>query len=329
MTPDDANIARESTASAARAGASVVIATYNGAKRVPEVLAALAAQTAPDGSFEVIVVDNNSTDATAAAVESDPATAALRARGVEVRVVSEPRQGVLFARLKGVREASAELVTFVDDDNLPDPDYLSFGMRQFDDSTLAMINSKVEAAWETSPPPSVLRRRHLFAVNDYLGDSPRDFGANGSFAPTVTAGMWVRREVFLAAVPWREPKNLLSGRVGKYLISGEDIEFGILVGMAGYRRIYNPDLRVKHRIPESRLQTAYVRRLIEGIVRSELTLKERYFRERVGLRIRLIALAQLGASPFIALYRGDVMRETAFIASAAIARLKGPFRRAK
>ena len=81
---------------------SVVIATYNGAARVPDVLAALAAQTAPDGSFDVIIVDNNSTDGTAAAVENDPASAPFIAvwRG-DVKRESSFIAAAAIARLKG------------------------------------------------------------------------------------------------------------------------------------------------------------------------------------------------------------------------------------
>lgn len=62
MTPDDAETARERSILAERSGMSVVIATYHGAKRVPNVLAAHAARTAPAGAFEVAVGENNSTD---------------------------------------------------------------------------------------------------------------------------------------------------------------------------------------------------------------------------------------------------------------------------
>lgn len=326
MTPDDANITRESPASAERAGASVVIATYNGAKRVPEVLAALAAQTAPDGSFEVIVVDNNSTDGTAATVESDPATAALRARGVEVRVVSEPRQGSAYARLRGVAEAARSLICFLDDDNLPEAGFIESGVRLFTDGSIGLAISSVIAKWNSEPPKSILRRKHLLAINDYLGNERRDFGANGSIAPTITAGLWIERRAILDSTALSKSEGLLAGRKGQSLACGEDIELGILVGKAGYRRIYDPTLRIFHNIPASRFETEYMRRLIEGIVRSELTVRQKYFGESIGLRERLIALARLIAAPLIALYRGDAKREAAFIAAAAIARLKGPFR---
>lgn len=325
MMPSDSENPCERATSTERAGVSVVIATYNGAKRVPEVLAALVAQTAPDGSFEVIVVDNNSTDGTASAVENDPATAALRVRGIEVRVVAEKKQGLTHARIKGICEASRELACFLDDDNFPDRDFFERGLQAFGDPALGLVVSKVLPSWENAPTRAVMRRQSLFAVNGYLGDAAQEFDVHSPIAPVIGAGLWVRREAFLKAIPWKTPELLLPDRSGNRLISGGDIEIGILIGRAGYRRIYDPGLCLIHRIPASRLDTRYMRRLIQGIVRSELTLRKKYFGDTIGLRGRLAALAQLAAAPLIALWRGDVKRESSFIAAAALARLKGPF----
>lgn len=322
----DANQAARANAGPETTGVSVVIATYNGAARVPKVLAALAAQTAPDGFFEVIVVDNNSVDGTAAIVAADPAAAALRARGIALRVVPEPRQGLTHARIRGVCEAHRRLICFLDDDNLPEQDFVEAGVETFADPAISLAVSHVRPSWASEPPPGVRHRRSLLAVNDYLGEERKRFDANALIAPTIGAGLWLRRAAFLNSIPWESPERLLPDRTEGMLVSGGDIEIGVLVGRAGYGRVYEPRLRVVHEIPAARLETRYMRRLIEGIVRSELTLKEKYLGERAGIRIRMIALAQLAAAPLVALWRGDARREMAFIAAAAIARLKGPFR---
>src|SRR5665213_2174739 len=126
------------------------------------------AQTSDDESFEVIVVDNASTDDTAKVALGDTATRCLRHRGVELRVVGEPRQGTTHARIRGVREAHSELVCFLDDDNIPDCEYITNGLSIFMDQSVALAVSRVHPDWESAPPPSIIRRRHLYAVNDYL-----------------------------------------------------------------------------------------------------------------------------------------------------------------
>jgi len=308
--------------------ASVVIPTFNGAARFPRVLAALADQTAPDGSFEVLVVDNASTDNTAEVAERDPSTQRLRNRGCEVRVVAEPRRGQTYARICGVRSARSRLVCFLDDDNIPEREYIANGLIAFEDSSLALAVSRISARWEVAPPPSILRRQHLFAINDYLGDSAHNWGAGPTIVPTVTAGMWVRRDAFLTAVPCDRVDLLLSGRVGRQLAGGEDIEIGFLIGKAGYRRGYAPTLRIAHEIPRVRFETAYVIRLIEAIVRGELTLREKYEGKRFCFRDRVIASLRLAgalcAIPALLMMRRDGRREILFVIAARRAYLRGP-----
>lgn len=96
---------------------SVVICTYNGMERLPRVLDCLLAQVGLEQqAWEVIVVDNNSTDGTAQVVD------AYRQRWpqpIPLRYAFEARQGAGYARQHGVKIACGSLVTFLDDDNHP------------------------------------------------------------------------------------------------------------------------------------------------------------------------------------------------------------------
>ena len=304
---------------------SVVIPTFNGAARLPRVLAALAAQDAPGVPFEVIAVDNASTDETGLVIERDPAAAAMAARGIVCRTVHEARQGVLFARIKGVREAAAPLICFIDDDNLAEPDYIAQGLGLFTDRSIAMAIARVDAKWEAEPPASVRRRRHLLAVNDYNGDSAIEF--HELIAPTITAGMWVCREAFLTTIPWQTPERLMTGRVGTALGGGEDIEFGILFAKAGHRRVYAPALRILHEIPRTRFEVGYMRRLIRGTIRTELALTSKYVKP-YGRSDRMMAwmrfVSAVCAIPGFPLFKTDWRREAAFVMADRYARLRGP-----
>jgi glycosyltransferase involved in cell wall biosynthesis len=310
--------------------ASIVIPTFNGAGRLPRVLAALAGQTAADGSFEVVVVDNASNDDTAVVAEQDRSTRRLRDRGIEVRVIAEPRQGLTYARITGINGARTDAVCFLDDDNVPDVDYVANGIAVFEEPTLGLAISNVRPLWATDPPPSIERRKHLLAVNDFMGAEVVDFGAAATPAPTIGAGLWIRRSIFLAAVPCDHPELLLPDRIGRQLASGGDIELGILIGRAGYHRVYFPTLRLVHEIPSRRLETAYLCELIEGIVRSELTLREKYGGARFGSRDRVVAAVRLAAAlcaiPALVMMRSDARREIAFVIAARRARLRGPLR---
>lgn len=309
---------------------SVVIPSYNGARRLPLVLRALAAQDVRDGSFEVIVVDNNSTDDTCRVVVEEPAVAALRTRGVEVRCIGEQRQGPGFARIAGALVARAALVCFLDDDNIPAPDYLRRGMAALSDPSVGILTSKLTAQWEAEPPPSIARRRGLLAINDFFGDAPSDLGADSLIAPTAGAGLWMRRQAFLDAVSLDQIDHLLPGRTPSSMCAGEDIEVGMLIGAAGYRRLFRPELRITHLISKERVAARYFSRLIVGHVRTNFTLDCRHRLRPYTLARRLrgaLHLAgALAAAPIVALVRTDGLREALFIAAQRWAAVRGPYR---
>ena len=93
---------------------SVVVPIYNEEPYVARCATALLAQDYPDDRFEVLLVDNNSTDRSAEI-----------ARGIEgIQVLSEPVQGDYAARNRGIREARGEIIAFTDSDAAPLPDWL-------------------------------------------------------------------------------------------------------------------------------------------------------------------------------------------------------------
>jgi glycosyltransferase involved in cell wall biosynthesis len=248
-------------------GVTFVIPTYNGASRIRDPLRALLEQQVEPHRFEVVVVDNNSKDGTAQVVEASPEVAGLRGRGIEVRVEHEPRQGLLFARLLGIQAARRELVCFLDDDNVPESNFATDGLALFEDPKVGVVISRLYPRYEVEPPPSIARREHLLAINHRMGDAVVDFGTQPTLAPTIGAGLWLRRAAFLESVPWQTPEQLMPDRLGTQLLSGGDIEFGYLLGKAGHERRYGPTLKVWHIIRRSRLETRYFLRLIVGVVR--------------------------------------------------------------
>jgi glycosyltransferase involved in cell wall biosynthesis len=93
---------------------SVVIPAFNEAGHIEKAIKALKSQTAPRKDFEIIVVDNNSTDDTSRLAE---------AAGAD-KVVLETEPGTNIARQRGVIESSGEIVAFLDADCIPPPDWL-------------------------------------------------------------------------------------------------------------------------------------------------------------------------------------------------------------
>ncbi len=104
-------------------GFTVAIPTYNGEKRLPEVLDRLRSQVQADTfAWEIVVIDNNSTDNTAKLVQAYQADWQEK---FTLKYYFEPQQGAAFARRRAFEVAESTLIGFLDDDNLPAPDWVA------------------------------------------------------------------------------------------------------------------------------------------------------------------------------------------------------------
>src|SRR5579863_5328534 len=140
-------------------GVSVVMPCYNSASRLPETLAHLAAQAeCASIPWEVIVIDNNSTDETAAMAQHLwPAN-----HPVPMRSVNETRQGLSYATERGLNEARYEAVSFVHDDNWVCADWVRTVAEIIDQHPEAgAVGGEREAVCEGVPPPWFDRFKRL------------------------------------------------------------------------------------------------------------------------------------------------------------------------
>ena len=127
---------------------SVVIGTYNRAHLLEGTLEALASQEVPGSlEWEIVVVDNNSRDATAQVTTAFSKTTATR-----VRYVFEPQQGLSHARNRGIREARGAIIAFTDDDVLPASDWIAEIAAAIDRWKADGVGGRILPRWETSPP---------------------------------------------------------------------------------------------------------------------------------------------------------------------------------
>src|ERR1700749_4875751 len=104
-------------------GVSVILCCYNSSGRITATLTHLAQQVVPDDfSWEVILIDNASTDNTAETALS--IWNQLQHNHVDLRIINEPTPGQVFARKKGVSESKYDCIVFCDDDNWFDKNYV-------------------------------------------------------------------------------------------------------------------------------------------------------------------------------------------------------------
>ena len=224
---------------------SVVIPTYNRAPSVRRTLESVLRQDAGSVRFEVVVVDNNSSDDTRTVIED----ASQRAGGVPLRYVFEPRQGVSHARNTGVERSSAPIIAFIDDDVVASRTWVQRMKAAFDAHPDAdCIGGRVKPIW-TNPPPDWWSPYHAGAIA--LQDRPAAAWLDRDHASACLLGanLACRRRVFSDV-----------GGFSPDYPRGQDRELQMRLWRAGKRGLYLPDMDLDVEIPPERLTKRYHRR---------------------------------------------------------------------
>lgn len=231
---------------------SIILPTYNRAAALRRAVAALLRQDAPPRTYEVIVVDNNSSDSTAEALQT--------ISDCRVRVIGEARQGLSHARNAGLREARGEIVAFTDDDVEVAPDWVSTIAATLDSRPdVDGVGGRVLPAWE-GQRPEWLTRAHWapLALQDH-GDQKRVFDAHSPIG-LVGANLALRKAVLERTGPFSASVQRVDNGIG----STEDHEFLMRLYAAGGRMLYVPRLLVLARVQPDRCRREYHRRWHEG-----------------------------------------------------------------
>jgi len=230
---------------------SIVLPTYNRCDGLPGAILSALDQSAPADAYELVVVDNRSTDGTREVLDD----LARRHRG-RLRPIFAARQGVSHARNAGIDAARAPLVAFCDDDVRVSRHWVETILRLFStDEHLECVGGKVLPAWSI-PPPRWLTTKHWapLALQDY-GDHSFYVGPDNPRG-LISANLACRRKVFGRIGGFSPQFQRIKDGVG----SIEDDEWIRRFWRAGGRGLYAPELVVTTEIPASRLTRAYHRR---------------------------------------------------------------------
>jgi glycosyltransferase involved in cell wall biosynthesis len=236
----------------------VVICCHNSAKILPETLACLVNQRINGNIvYEVIVVDNASTDGSALVAEQ----VWPKDHHISLRVVNEPRLGLSYARHCGVSASEHEIISFIDDDNWVYPDWVQLVAQVMTQHPeVGACGGCNEAVCETSPPGWFERYQLCYAVGaqfEEAGDITQTRGYLWG------AGLSIRKAAWKKLVD-NGFHSLLVDRQGASLSAGGDAELCYALRLAGWRLWYEPRLRLRHFITERRLRWEYLRMLNRG-----------------------------------------------------------------
>ncbi|MFQ4144066.1 hormogonium polysaccharide biosynthesis glycosyltransferase HpsE [Chlorogloeopsis sp. ULAP02] len=237
---------------------TVAIPTFNGANRLPAVLDKLLEQTnLEEINWEIIIIDNNSSDNTVELIKN------YQTNFINIcplKYYHEKQQGIAFARMRAVSEAKGEFIAFLDDDNLPKHDWIwqsyMFGKKH---SKAGAWSGQIHGNFEVNPPENFQSIQAFLAIREH-GSQPYLFDAGNLRLPP-GAALVVRKQVWCASMP----KQLaFKGRLGKFMLAGDDTEALLYIYKAGWEIWYNPAMHVYHQIPQWRLEKDYLIRLARG-----------------------------------------------------------------
>ncbi len=236
---------------------TVAIPTYNGEHRLPDVLNQLRLQSGTESfSWEVLVIDNNSGDRTAAVIQQYQANSPF-----PLRYCVERRQGAAYARARAVREARGHLIGFLDDDNIPAHNWVAAAcIFAHSHPQAGAFASRIYGEYEVPPPPDFDRIAPFLAITQ-RGGKPLLYEPKRRILPP-SAGLVIRKQVWIDHVP-KSP--ILVGRLDDNPLAGEDLEMVSYIQQSPWEIWYNPAMEMVHKIPRERLERGYLVALFRGM----------------------------------------------------------------
>jgi glycosyltransferase involved in cell wall biosynthesis len=224
---------------------SVVLATYNRAGSLLETLKSFAAlKCSSDLTWELLVVDNNSSDPTPAVVRTFADHCSFR-----LRYLFEARQGRSAALNTGIAEARGEIVVFTDDDVLLHPDWLSNLKRTFEQSECVAVAGRVVPVWPHAKPDWLDMEGQFAVVSFEHGDSLKEIQI-----PPLGANCAFRRTAFHRHGLFRLDLGVTGS---KHNLTCDDTEFGLRLIRAGEKIVYCPDAIIYHPVDPKRTTKGY------------------------------------------------------------------------
>lgn len=258
---------------------SVILCTYNRERYIYNVLQSVATGTLDATEYEVVFVDNNSSDGT----HSECERFCKDYPDVTVRYFFEEQQGLSHARNRGIKEAQGDVLVYVDDDALVNNEYLQTYADFFARNSEAVAaGGPITPRYDGCEEPTWMSHytRQLITGELNLGSREREF-PKGAFPGGGNAAY--RKGVFDEVGLF----NVELGRRGNSLIGAEEKDLFDKMTTRGMKFYYLPTAILYHLIPPKKLTQDYFDRLTYGI-----GVSERYRTRRIGTGKYLSRLAK-------------------------------------
>ncbi len=238
---------------------SIIVCTYNREKYLKTCLDHLKNQTLSADQYEVIIINNNSTDRT----ENICLNFIQEYQVDNFRYFVEKQMGLSFARNRGIKESKAGVLSFIDDDAFAYPDFSKNVVTFFNQyAGVNAIGGKINPVFEGEKPGWLSKHLMPLVSAQDLGTEIKQFSPNKF---PIGANMSFRAEVFMNFGMF----NVDLGRRGNELEGGEEKELFLKLKKTRQKIYYVPNVVVDHIIPQKRVEIDYIKRLAIGVGTSE------------------------------------------------------------
>lgn len=224
---------------------SIIIPTFNRGQYIRRTITSFVEQSFPTNEFEIIIMDNNSTDNTAEIV------AEFVDENPNIKYFKEIRQGVHYARNSAIQFAEADILYYTDDDMVADPHLLTNILYPFSiDEHIATVGGRILPIWESTPPKWVLQ----YCLNSLLSlnNDESTLLISNELLNVFSCHQAVKKKLLIEAGGYN-PENTAGEWIG-------DGETGLSLALKknGYKHAYIGKSLIYHIIPKTRMTQTYL-----------------------------------------------------------------------
>jgi succinoglycan biosynthesis protein ExoM len=228
---------------------TVAVCCYNAGHYLPDLIEKLTSQDCPI-PFEVLIIDNNSTDNTQEQVSKFAANSTI-----PIRYVQEFEQGIVFARNRAVEESlSSRYLAFIDADEIPKKGWLQSAVKTLSDETIDCVGGKVSINLPYRPSWLSDDLLPFYAELNY---SNQKFRIIDSSTPIWTANIAYNTRIFQQGLRFDTRYN----RKGKGIGGGEDSIMFRYFLQNHFNLVYEPEMEILHLIPDEKIKRRYFLKL--------------------------------------------------------------------
>ena len=225
---------------------SAIICTYNRSRYICKAIDSLLEQTLDCKEYEILVIDNGSTDETKSLVLKNYSTV------TNLHYIFDPKQGLSYARNTGLKNAKGKYLAYLDDDAIASKNWLEKILEVFQSikPEPGAVGGKIDPIWEISRP-------------SWLCD---DLLQYLTILDWSNKAIILEQDKFIAGANMAIPKKILEkvggfklnlGRIGNKLLSNEEIVLLGEIKKLGLNIYYDPQILVKHHISKNRITQSY------------------------------------------------------------------------